>query len=64
MTRAVQNYHATCDTEGEKYELLAIIRGVNDEIIAEPSGYGDGYYIAIVCTPAEFAEIGRRWLCE
>ena len=62
MTRATEKYHATCDTEDEKYDLFAIIRGVNPEIKFEPSGYGDGYYIAIECTPDEYAEIGRRWL--
>ena len=62
MTSATKSYHAICESEDEKYELLAIIRGVNNEIIAEPSGYGNSYYIAIECTPEEYAEIAHRWL--
>lgn len=58
----MEKYHAVCDTDDEMRDLLAIIRGVNNEIIAEPSGYGDRIYIAIVCTPDEYAEIARRWL--
>ncbi len=55
-------YNATCNTEAEKYDLLAIARAVNPEIRPEPSGYGDGYYIVIECTPDEYSEIARRWL--
>ena len=62
MANNTQKYHATCGTESEKYELLAIIRGVNPDIKFEPSGCGDGYYIAIECTPDEYMEIAKRWL--
>lgn len=59
MTEMKQKYHVVCDTESEKYDFLAILRGLN--VIGEPSGYGDGYYIAFECEPEVAEEAVRRW---
>ena len=62
MTDATKQYYATCETTDDKRELLAIIRGVNNTIVAEPSGCGDGYYITFKCTKLEYVEIMLRWI--
>lgn len=54
---------AICKDETEKYDLMAIIRGVNSDIPIEPSGLSDGhYYLAFECTNEEYDEICRRWI--
>ena len=62
MTEQREWRNIICNTEDEKYDLLAIIHGVNKDIATEPSGYGEGYYIAFECTSTEYAEIAQRWL--
>ena len=61
--REFENRHsAICKDEAEKYDLMAIIRGVNSDIQVEPSGCGDNYYLAFECTDDEYDEICRRWI--
>ena len=55
----MKNYNIVAATEGEKYNIIAIIRAAG-AILTGVSGYGSGYYIQIDATPAQADEINRR----